>query len=203
MPREGRRNQRMRTRKDLLQAAARLLNDGQRPTMADVAAEAQVSRATAYRYFASVEALLCEAPVDEDVPDPTEVFARDRSVDPEKRVAKAEAAMHAAVYRNIPQLRAMLAYTFKQSLEPEAAGIPVRQNRRTPLIEKALEPARARLRPATYRKLRAALALVFGTESMIVFEDVLRVDEREARAVKAWALRQLVRGALEESRRSR
>ncbi|MHC4953045.1 MAG: TetR family transcriptional regulator [Planctomycetota bacterium] len=192
----------MRTRKDLLLAAARLLKNGQSPNMSEVAEEAQVSRATAYRYFANVDALLCEAPVDEDVPDPSDVFARDRSVDPEKRVAKAEAALHASAYRNNARLRAMLAYTLKQSLEAGASGIPVRQNRRTPLIEKALEPARDRLRPATYKRLCAALALVFGTESMIVFEDVLRIDEREARAVKAWALRQMVRGALDESRRA-
>jgi hypothetical protein len=43
--------------------------------------------------------------------------------------------------------------------------------------------------------------MVFGTESMIVFRDVLGADERTARKVKAWAIRALVRAALEESAR--
>ena len=57
-------NQRRRTRKDLLQAAARLMKQGRKPNLEDIAAEALVSRATAYRYFPSVEALLVEASLD-------------------------------------------------------------------------------------------------------------------------------------------
>ena len=57
-PNRGRRNQRLRTRKDLLLAAAGLLKEGRTPTMDDVAQHALVSRATAYRYFPSIDALL-------------------------------------------------------------------------------------------------------------------------------------------------
>ena len=45
----------------------------------------------------------------------------------------------------------------------------------------------------------SALALIFGTESMIVFSDVLGVDEKTARRVKSWAARALVRAALDDS----
>ena len=45
-----------------------------------------------------------------------------------------------------------------------------------------------------------ALALIFGTESMIVFSDVLGLDEKAARKVKSWAARALVRAAANESR---
>ena len=62
--RSGRPNQTSRTRKDLLQAASRLMKQGRRITLEDVAEEALVSRATAYRYFSSVDALLVEAPID-------------------------------------------------------------------------------------------------------------------------------------------
>ena len=49
-------NQELRTRKDLLLAARRLLKQGLRPTMDEVAKEALISRATAYRYFKNVDA---------------------------------------------------------------------------------------------------------------------------------------------------
>jgi AcrR family transcriptional regulator len=202
----GRVNQRRRTRKDLLAAAARLLKGGRTPDMDAVAEAAMVSRATAYRYFPSVEALLVEAPLDGTVPAPDDVFAGDRSTDPVARVEKAEAAMHAAVYRNEPQLRAMLAASLERTSNAAAgasADVPVRQNRRTPLIEAALAPARGRLTDGAYDNLRAALALVFGTESMIVFKDVLDLDERTARRVKAWAAQALVRAALAESASAR
>lgn len=65
----GRPNQRVRTRKDLLQAAARLMKQGRKPSLDDVAQEALVSRATAYRYFPTIDALLLEASLDVAVPE--------------------------------------------------------------------------------------------------------------------------------------
>jgi AcrR family transcriptional regulator len=199
----SRSNQRRRTRKDLLAAAARLLKQGRAPDMDDIAAEAMVSRATAYRYFPTIESLLIEAPLDGAVPDPDEVFAQDASTDPALRVDKAEAVLHAMCYRNEAQLRVMLAASLerkireKDRLAPD--GIPVRQNRRAGLIEAALAPARDRFTDAAYEKLVAALALIFGTESMIVFSDVLNLDPATARRVKSWTARTLVHAALKES----
>jgi len=199
---EHRSNQRARTRKDLLAAAARLLKQGRTPDMDEVAREALVSRATAYRYFPSVEVLLVEAPVDFAVPEPAALFAGDDSTDAAERVVKAESALHEVCYRNEAQLRVMLAASLERAARGEAAdGTPIRQNRRSGLIDAALAPARGQLSKSAYRRLGAALALVFGTESMIVFKDVLGIDEDVARDVKAWAARALVRAALEESSR--
>ena len=188
-----RENQRRRTRKDLLRAAAELLNEGGRPTLADVAERAMLSRATAYRYFPSIEALLAEAPIDGAVPDPT-MFSDDPSTDAADRVDRAEAALHEMVFANEPSLRAMVAH----SVAHRSEGGPVRQNRRQELIEAALEPVRGVLDVTTFERLCRALALVFGTESMIVFRDVLGVDERTARDVKSWTVRALVGAALEQ-----
>lgn len=201
-PATPRSNQRRRTRKDLLAAAARLLKSGRTPDMDEIAAEAMVSRATAYRYFPTIEALLVEAPLDGAVPEPDAVFAGDASTDPVERVDKAEAALHEMCYRNAAQLRIMLASSLERTAkdgDPASTGVPVRQNRRMRLIEAALAPARRRLTPAIYQQLCATLALVFGVESMVVFTDVLGVDEKTARKVKSWAVKALVRAALDES----
>lgn len=195
----GRQNQKYRARKDLLDAAARLMKHGQRPTMEEVAEEARVSRATAYRYFPKIEALLIEAPLDIAVPDADTLFVDDTSADPVTRVDKAEAALHRMVWANEAQLRLMLAHSLVAKAEGlPKNGTPTRQNRRTPLIEAALAPARDRFDAVGYDRLCAALALVFGTESMIVFKDVLQLDEKVARNVKSWAVRALVRAALEQ-----
>lgn len=199
----GRPNQRYRTRKDLIAAAGHLMKNAKnarRPSLDDVAEAARVSRATAYRYFPNIEALLAEALVDTVVPDGEAVFAGDPSGDPEERIDRAEAAMHRSVFANESAIRLMLSAALARAAEADNA-VPLRQNRRTPLIEAALAPARGRFRKASYARLSAALAMIFGSESMIVFRDVLRVDEKTARAVKSWAARALVRAALEESHR--
>lgn len=192
-------NQRYRTRKDLITAAARLMKEGRKPTLEEVAEAALVSRATAYRYFPSVEALLVEATVDIAVPDGDAVFEDDPSTDPVERIDRAEAAMHRVVFDNEAALRLMLASSIVRAAEGSAReGVPLRQNRRTPLIEAALAPARARIDKRTYARLRTALAMIFGPEAMVVARDVLQLDEKTARAAKSWAVRTLVHAALEE-----
>lgn len=188
-------NQRYRTRKDLIAAASRLMKDGRKPSLDEVAEAARVSRATAYRYFPSIEALLVEASVDIATPDAATLFGKD-ATDPEARIDRAEAAMHRMAFDNEKAIRLILAAALSRG---DRDDVPVRQNRRSALIEAALAPAQSRFKKADYERLKAALALIFGSESMIVFKDVLRMDEQDARAVKSWAVRALVRAALEES----
>jgi AcrR family transcriptional regulator len=196
-------NQQLRTRKNLLLAAARLLKAcGRKPSMDEVAREALVSRATAYRHFPTIESLLVEAPLDDAVPTPQTVFGDDPSVDPLERIDKAESALHDMVYDNEAQLRLMLASSlYRQSSGKAKDKVPVRQNRRGALIEAALGPARDLFEDAAYDRLFKALSLIFGTESMVVFRDVVPISSEEARAVKSWAAKTLVRAAIEESKR--
>jgi AcrR family transcriptional regulator len=192
----GRPNQRTRTRKDLLRAAARLVKQGHAPTLEEVASEALVSRATAYRYFPSIEALLVEAAVDVSVPEPEEIFGDDATPDPVERLQRVDTVLHDSIVANEPLLRSMLAHTLQQGVSADGDGkTPRRQNRRTPLIEAALEPARDQFKPATLRMLTRALALVIGTEAAIVVKDVLQLDDAEARKTKRWAIRALVEAA--------
>ncbi len=192
----GRANQRLRTRKDLLKAAATLLKEGRTPSLDDVAEAALVSRATAYRYFPSTDALLAEAALDVATPDAADLFGPDAPGDPVARLEKVDGALHDMVLTNEPALRLMLASTLQRAARGEGASdTPLRQNRRTPLIEAALDPARRQLKPASADMLAKALALVIGTEAMVVLKDVLRVDDQEARKIKKWAIRALVDAA--------
>lgn len=190
----GRPNQKSRTRKDLLRAASRLMKQGRNPTLEDVAEEALVSRATAYRYFSGVEALLVEAALDVAMPD-ERFFAGDGSTDAVARLLRADNAVAGMIAENEPALRAMLVHSLQRGMLGEGA-LPVRQNRRTPLIEQALAPVRATLPAADFSRLAQALALVIGTESMLVFKDVLAIGDEEAAAVRAWMIGALVAAAL-------
>ena len=189
-------NQKRRTRKDLLQAAARLLKQGRRPSLEEVAEEALVSRATAYRHFPGVEALLVEASLDTAVPEPGEALRGAPPDDPVARVQRIDTALHDMIVANEQQLRLMLMHSLQRSTQRDAdPTLPPRQNRRTPLIEAALAPARERFRPGELKLLSRALALVVGTEAMVVCKDVLQLDDAETRKVKRWAIRALVEAA--------
>jgi AcrR family transcriptional regulator len=193
---DGRSNQLLRTRKDLLQAAARLIRQGRDPSLEEVAEEAMVSRATAYRHFPDLSALLVEASLDIATPQARLLFGNGPPQDPVARLEQVNRAFDDMIADNENALRLMLVHSLQHSVRREGdAGVPLRQNRRTPMIEAALEPARQQFKPGALKMLTKALALVIGTESMLVLKDVLRLDDAEARRVKRWVIRALVEAA--------
>jgi AcrR family transcriptional regulator len=179
-----------------LQAANRLMKQGRSPSLEEIAEEALVSRATAYRYFPRVDALLLEAALDVAVPDADTLLSGAPAIDPVARVERVESGLHEMIAANERQLRTMLLHSLQRGLEGDTTGeVPARRNRRSPLIEAALEPARRQFQPAALKQLSRALAMVIGTEAMIVCKDVLRLDDAESRKVRRWAIRALVEAA--------
>lgn len=192
----ARTNQKRRTRKDLLQAASRLMKQGRKPSIDEIAEEALVSRATAYRYFPGPEALLVEASLDVAVPTAQELFGQSSPRDPVARVQTVDTALHDVIIANEAPFRMMLIHSMERQLGREVGEeLPVRQNRRTALIEAALDPARGEFTRDRLETLTRALALIIGTEGMIVVKDVLQLDDDEARKVKRWAIAALVEAA--------
>ncbi|MDF3935584.1 TetR/AcrR family transcriptional regulator [Pseudomonas citronellolis] len=193
---DARANQKRRTRKDLLLAAGRLLREGRDPSLEEVAEAALVSRATAYRYFPGVEALLLEASLDLALPEPQALFAGAPD-DPLARVERLHEVFHGMLLANEKPLRMMLLNSLRQA-GAEGQGAPVRQNRRSALIEAALEPAREQFAPGALDTLGKALAMLLGIEGLVVQKDVLQLDDAEAERVTRWALRALVQAARRE-----
>jgi AcrR family transcriptional regulator len=187
----GRPNQRSRTRRDLLEAALRVSAEGKRATLDEIAEEARVSRATAYRYFPNVEDLLAEASLHVAFPGP-ECLAS-ASDDPVDRLICIDDAVDRMITANETALRMMIASASKVPIH--SRGVPSRQNRRLPLIEEALAPARSEFAPEAYKRLTQALCLAIGTEAMLVLKDVLNLTPKEARHVRRWTIESLVMSA--------
>jgi AcrR family transcriptional regulator len=189
----GRDRQRQRTRKDLLQAAARLMAEGKSPTLEEIAEAAMISRATAYRYFPGLDALLVEAALDMAAPssDLLDNAPRDLAA----RLGLVDDAFDAMIRTNEAPLRTMLVHALQRRLRGEDA-LPIRQNRRMPLIEAAIAGAGDRVAPEARTRLAQAMALVIGTEAMLVTKDVLQISDDEAREVRRWAIAALAAAAL-------
>lgn len=194
---KGRVNQKRRTRIALLQAAARLLKEGRKPTVAEVAEEALVSRATAYRYFPTQESILVEAPLESVTPTADDMFGDDKTSSPEDRVALVQRILYELCRENEAQLRLLLRVSMDRWLE---GGVEqdelLRGGRRNVMLESALEPVREDLDEEVYDKLLAALAVMVGIESLVVLRDIWRLDHERASEVMDWAVRTLVRASL-------
>ena len=194
--RNGRAAQRSRTRKAILHAARRLLERGERPSLDEIAAEAEVSRATAYRYFPGLDALLSESAVDALVPEPEELFGADAPSDPAQRVMLVDEVFDRACREREVPLRLMLARILERSAMEPYGGEPLRQNRRVPMLRQALAPFEDQLAPDKSELLVNALAMIIGTEGMIALKDVAGLDAGQSQEVRRWAIETLLKGAL-------
>jgi AcrR family transcriptional regulator len=192
-------NQKARTRQAIVRAAGTLLARGAKPSLDEIAAEARVSRATAYRYFPGLDALLSEAAVDLLVPEAGDLFGSQAPDDACERLALVDEAFDTACREREAPLRLMLARMLERSIGRSADEPPLRQNRRAPLLSEALAPLAPRLGPARTERLAQALAMIVGTEGFIALNDVVGLDRKHARAVRHWAIDALVAAALRES----
>src|SRR5215471_2165563 len=131
----GRSDQKARTRQALVDATRRLMAAGATPTVDEVAAEAGISRTTAFRYFPNQRSLIAAAHPQIDHASLLPPAAPD---DPHERLDLVLDSFFEITISWEPQLRASL----RISLEPDQSLPPLRQGRAIGWIEEALDPLR-------------------------------------------------------------
>ena len=197
-----RQNQKARTRRDLVDAALRLLADGGTPTVTEVADAAGVSRRTAYRYFPTGEQMIAEALLEgmrSDVEREIDAGASNENM--ASRVDRLVDAMHRLTVNKEHLLRQMVRLTVDR--DALATGVPPRPARRLDYVERALSPLRTELRPADYDRLVHAMAVVIGIEARIVLRDICGLEDQAIAATEQWAAQALLAAATQGQRSPR
>ncbi|MCR5856660.1 TetR/AcrR family transcriptional regulator [Mesorhizobium sp. J428] len=196
---EAERGPRARTRRLMLETATRLMQAGVTPSVSEVAEAAEVSRATAYRYFPS-QAALVEAVVDEAL---GPILAwQSGSTDPQARVADLFGTSLPRIDAFEATFRAALKLALDEWAQRKAGAAPseppFRRGHRVDLLREALVPLRGSLPAAKVERLAQALSLIFGVEALVVLKDMWGLDAGSTEDVVRWAAAALVRAAIEE-----
>jgi len=187
-------------RKTLLDAAQRLMAQGITPSVAELAEHAQVSRATAYRYFPSQSALIA-AVVDESL---GPILAWDsKAPDAAARVDELLRFAYPRLEAHEAPLRAAILVSLQQHAEASAgrAGNEPRlvRGHRVDILKRAIAPLAATLTPAQQDRVAQALSLVYGTEVFLVLKDIWRLDLPEVTEVARWTANAIIQQALAEA----
>ena len=197
----GRVRQKRRTRAALVAAAREMTSNGGVPTVAEVAEQAEVSQATAYRYFPTQESLLAEAALATDVTPIEQAIAQAReSADPEDALALVVRAIHAACAANELPWRRLLSRSLDRApttgLDEERRRGVGRQGRRLEWMTATLESRRSAMPPHVFDRLIQALTTLTGIEALVTLRDVCSLSLDEAGDVQEWAARALLSAAL-------
>jgi AcrR family transcriptional regulator len=196
-PSEGRVNQKRRTRQALMEAALALSESGHRPTLPEVAEKALVSRATAYRYFPSVEALVHEAYLEHVVRSMEQTFVP--SEDPVESIGAAAEAVNRLLLQDEVGMHVIERAFMQVWLDNAEDARPPRAGRRMKFIEPVLGKLADRLDRDALARLRTALTLAIGVEAVISMRDVGGASVEEAVEAGTWAARALVAQAIAEA----
>jgi AcrR family transcriptional regulator len=199
---DSRANQKARTRAAIVEAALQLQRAGTVPTVAQAAAQARVSRATAYRYFPTQEALALELVVTPGVAQVEALLAKLPTDDVEQRLLQLLDTFGPIVIAEETQLRRALGVyldTWLRSHRHPGAEVPaVREGRRMRWLDRVLGPLPG-LSATQRQRLQAALALTLGIDSVVIMKDVCGLDDDQALDVLRWTATTLLRAALKES----
>lgn len=168
------------------------MEEGNIPTVPDAAAAAEVSRATAYRYFPSQAALL-EAVLDERL----DHLIDDTQRAPGKPLSRLVDEAVDALRANEAALRAALRLSLSEwppgRGASAATGRPISRGGRIAMLEAALR--QHDLDETERERLVMSLSLVFGIEAWVVLKDIWRVDDETAKDVILWTARAIMAAA--------
>ncbi len=185
----GRIAQKARTRSAIVAAARRL----RQPTVEQAADAARVSRATAYRYFPTQEALSVELQTADYWQDVDELPPATRKSEVAARLDRLVEAVVTKVFDEERHVRAALRVYHDTWLRDP--GSRVRRGRRLEWIDAAIAPLPAEVK----QKLRLSLALAIGPDPVTMMKDISVLDARETKRLLRWTVRAILRAALEEA----
>lgn len=191
----GRVKQKFQTRHQILGATQTLMQKEEKITLEDVAREANISRATIYRYFSHIDVLIAEASIDLKHKSPDEIFEQVKEMNLRDRLLYIQKEYNEHALRNEIGFRRYLSVILAESI---VAGKPLRGARRVESLEKALTPLQEGLPKDTFRKLVTSASILMGIDPLIVCKDICKLTNQEADDTLKWALDMMLKGILQE-----
>ncbi|MBB6110603.1 TetR/AcrR family transcriptional regulator [Mucilaginibacter lappiensis] len=187
---KGRVSQKMKTREVLLLKANELLKQRIEISVDLVAREAGISKATAYRYFSSSEALKREASLQLKAKTNDNLFA-DLSINDLKGRLDRLIDYHFNLFiNNEVEFRLFLSSIIGESVIRKET--PSRAGRRIILIREALKPLQSTLTSGVFDHMVNSLSIFFGIESITVLKDVCRLTNDEILQTWKWSVNRIV-----------
>jgi len=180
-------------RERLMNAALAMLEEGWFPSITELANAAEVSRATAYRYFPS-QAALVSAVVDASL-GPVLNWTP-QAAQPTARMAELLQFAYPQMEQHEGALRGALLVSLQQWADAKGGRKKdepkyVRGNRKV-LLGHAVAPLEGSVGAPELARLKQALSLLYGTETLVVLKDIWGLDLEQIQAVTTWMSEALI-----------
>jgi AcrR family transcriptional regulator len=192
---EGRITQKLKTREALINKANELLKKGLLNSIEQVAQEAGISKATAYRYFTNLDSLKREASLQLKSEHPKNLFSDLATEDLGGRLRRLIDYHYHLFIENEDEFRLFLGSVISESVSDRSVN--QRGGRRVAMIREALEPLKGKYKTADMDHMVNALSLVFGIESIIILKDLNGLSNEAILQNWRWTVRKITNSPID------
>ena len=186
----GRIKQKMKTRERLLTAANNMMIEGKEVSVEQVAKRADVSKATAYRYFSSKEILQKEASLHTKSEVKEDLFLGLSEDDIIGRIDKLIQYHYNILTDNEAEFRLFLSTVMMESVQNKENYS--RAGRRVLLTEEALISLKKTMSKKEFGRMVSAISIILGIESITVLKDLCRLENEKILDIWKWMIGKIV-----------
>jgi len=187
----GRQNQKLLTRQKILETARQLMANGRDYTLEDVAKEANISRATIYRYYSHADLLSAEAVLDIQASTPELVYEGLKSNTTGDKILEVQDFYNSLALNNEAAFRKYLSIVVNNSGKEGVRG-----RRRVKTLQMVLGGDPPLLSKEEAKLLLDVSSVLMGMEPLVVAKDVCGLSDAEAKKTLRWGLQMMLKGVL-------
>lgn len=186
----GRINQKLETRSKILESAKQLVRQGIDFNLEDVANNAEISRATIYRYYSNLEILSYEVGIDIGTKTPEDIIEDLKDCSLNDKILGIQNYYNDHAVNNENAFRKYLSAVLTSASEKKRGA------RRNKTLQLAL--MKSGLRPKEKKDLVHFLTILMGIEPLIVAKDVSGLDYKEFKELMSWGMKLVLKGFFED-----
>ena len=186
----GRINQKLETRSKILESAKQLVRQGIDFNLEDVANNAEISRATIYRYYPNLEILSYEVGIDIGTKTPEDIIEDLKDCSLNDKILGIQNYYNDHAVNNENAFRKYLSAVLTSASEKKRGA------RRNKTLQLAL--MKSDLRPKEKKDLVHFLTILMGIEPLIVAKDVSGLDNKEFKELMSWGMKLVLKGFFED-----
>jgi len=188
---EGRINQKLKTRARILNAAKTLMSKNRNTSLEEVAQQSNVSRATIYRYFPNLDLLFTEASLDIYYQSPDVLFEKVKNMTLEQRIYYLQNYHNQLAQDHELIFRRYLSAVLNESVVSKKK---IRGARRVEAMKLILDSYKNEMSKKDLKNLKNIAPILMGIDSLIVAKDVCGLTNNETNDTLKWGIEMILKG---------